>query len=136
MIYNLFKGLPTLQPPRQADPGFPPKKKSRFKSRRQVCVCTFSQICQGSLTEMPTSGDLKSGDPLFFVLSPPRPPSARYQQTPSLPPFTDKHKLTQSPNCNMQNVLDIRIMKSYMKHIPSKFAFIITKLLSNSENYG
>ena len=23
-----------------------------------------------------------------------------------------------------------------MKHIPSKFAFIITKLLSNSENYG
>ena len=25
-------------------------------------------------------------------------------------------------------------MKTYMKHIPSKFAFIITKLLSNSEN--
>ena len=84
---------------------------------------------------MPTSGDLKSGDPLFFLLTPPPPPpSAKYQQTPSLPPFTDKHKLTQSPNCNMQNVLDIRIMKSYMKHIPSKFAFIITKLLSNSEN--
>lgn len=30
-----LEGLPTLQPPRQADPGFPPKKKSRFKSRRQ-----------------------------------------------------------------------------------------------------
>ena len=71
---------------------------------------------------------------LFFINPPPPPPSAKYQQTPSLPPFTDKHKLTQSPNCNMQNVLDIRIMKSYMKHIPSKFAFIITKLLSNSEN--
>ena len=69
---------------------------------------------------------------LFFI----NPPSLCQISTDPLPPppFTDKHKLTQSPNCNMQNMLDIRIMKSYMKQIPSKFAFIITKLLSNSEN--
>ena len=49
--------------------------------------------------------------PTLFLLSPP--PSAKYQQTPSLPPFTDKHKLTQSQSCNMQNVLDIRIACRY-----------------------
>ena len=70
--------------------------------------------------------------PTLFFINPPPLPLPNINRPPL--PFTDKHKLTQSPNCNMQNVLNIRIMKSYMKHIPSKFAFIITKLLSNSEN--
>ena len=84
-----------MQPPSQADPGFPPKKKSRFKSRRQVCVFI--------LTDMPRflnrDGNLwgsKIWRPSLFLLTPP--PSAKYQQTPSLPPLpplisTDWHSL-------------------------------------------
>ena len=37
------------------------------------------------LTEMPTSGDLKSGDYLFFTTPPPR-----FQRRPPPPPYKDK----------------------------------------------
>ena len=34
-MYWIDIGLPAVQPPSRLDSGFPPKKKSRFKTRRQ-----------------------------------------------------------------------------------------------------
>ena len=110
MIYNLFKGLPTLQPPSQADPGFPPKKKSRFKSRRQVCVCILTDMPKFPNRDANLWGSKIWRPSLFALTPPPLPNINRPLPSPSPPPPTDKHKLTQSPNCNMENVLDIRIV--------------------------
>ena len=68
------------------------------------------QACALSLPEMPISGDLKSGDSLFFTTPP------EFQRT--LPP----RQTDTAPNG-----YDLRnYMKSYnMKHILSKFAIIV-----------
>ena len=66
------------------------------------------------LTEMPTSGDLKSGDYLFFTTPPPR-----FQRRPPTPP---QGQIDPAP---MGMAQDIIIMKSYMRYILSNFATIV-----------
>ena len=65
------------------------------------------------LTEMPTSGDLKSGDYLFFTTPPPR-----FQWRPPHPPTRTNWP---SPNGNGSR----HYMKSYMRYILSNFATIV-----------
>ena len=67
---------------------------------------------------------------LSFALSPP-PPQKKNGQAPLTstipPPPTIKHKSTQSANYNGN---DIRIyMKSYIRHRPSKFAFMVVYVM-------
>ena len=61
--------------------------------------------------EMPTSGDLKSGDCLFFI------PPPKFQP----PPPPKKKKLDPSPNGNDLG----HYMKSYVMYILSKFEIFV-----------
>ena len=77
-------------------------------------VCSFvSHLYQGTgfrglrLAEMPTSGDLKSGDCLF-----------------SLPPPPQKKKIEPAPNRNDLG----HYMTSYMMYILSEFKIIVLML--------
>ena len=63
-----------------------------------------------TMAEMPTSGDIKSGDSLFFT---PPPPRKFNELPPPPPPFHNPDK------CG--NDLG-HYIKSYMKYILSKFA--------------
>ena len=64
-----------------------------------------------------TTGGLKSEDSLFALT----PPSPDIKDPPPLP---DKHKSFQSPNHDMA-VCGSAYTKSYMKHRPLRFVFII-----------
>ena len=70
---------------------------------------------------MPTSADLKPGDSTSCTSSPPPPPC---QQTPT-PHTTNQHSMPQNYDSHGNGLG--HYMKSYMKYIPSTFAFIIIK---------
>ena len=86
-------------------------------------VCSFvSHLYQGTgfrglrLAEMPTSGDLKSGDCLFSL----PPPPAEFQRT----PLPLKKKIDPAPNRNDLG----HYMMSYMMYVLSKFEIIVLML--------
>ena len=68
-----------------------------------------------TMAEMPTSGDLKSGDSLFFTTCPP--PRKFNELPPPRPPFHNPDK------CG--NDLG-HYIKSYMKYILSKFTINVS----------
>ena len=72
-----------------------------------------------TITEMPTSGNLKSGDSLFGNT-----PLKINDQITSHPPPSDKHKLIQALILSQGNGLG-HYMKSYMKYRPSQFTFMV-----------
>ena len=74
-----------------------------------------------TMTEMPTSGNLKSGDSLFGNT-----PLKINDQITSRhpPPPSDKHKLIQALILSQGNGLG-HYMKSYMKYRPSQFTFMV-----------
>ena len=72
---------------------------------------------------MPTSGDLKCEVSLFCVIPPPQKKNQAPLTSTIPPPPIIKHKSTQSANYNGNG---LRIdMKSYIRHRPSKFAFMV-----------
>ena len=73
-----------------------------------------------TMTEMPTSGNLKSGDSLFGNT----PLKINDQITSQPPPPSDKHKLIQALILSQGNGLG-HYMKSYMKYRPSQFTFMV-----------
>ena len=66
--------------------------------------CFFNSLSPDILTEIPTSGDLKSGDCLFFTTPPPR----NFKETAPPPP----RKIDPAPNVNDLG----HYMTSYMKN--------------------
>ena len=68
---------------------------------------------------MPTSGDLKSGDSISCTSSPP--PPLQCQQTPT-PHTTNQPSKLQNYDSHGNGLG--HYMKSYMRYIPSRFAFI------------
>ena len=73
-----------------------------------------------TMTEIPTSGNLKSGDSLFGNT----PLKINDQITSHPPPPSDKHKLIQALILSQGNGLG-HYMKSYMKYRPSQFTFMV-----------
>ena len=74
-----------------------------------------------TMTEMPSSENLKSGDSLFG--NTPLKINDQITSHPPLPP-SDKHKLIQALILSQGNRLG-HYMKSYMKYRPSQFTFMV-----------
>ena len=72
------------------------------------------------ITDMPTSGYLKFGDSISCTSSPP-PPALQCQQTPT-PHTTNQPSKLQNYDSHGNGLG--HYMKSYMRYIPSRFAFI------------
>ena len=76
------------------------------RTNRAVVICKYLTRCIVTIGEMPTPGDLKSGDSLFSTTPP-------GNSTDTHPPLW---QIDPAPNGNDLG----HYMKSYMKYIPSK----------------
>ena len=111
LAYNVCikENLQLVHSPHPAPP--PPKKQQQPR-----CFTSHFNLGVNHLTfaEMPTSGDLKSGDCLFSL------PPPEFQR----PPPSAQKKIDSAPNVNDLG----HYMTSYMMYILSKFKIIVLML--------